>query len=316
MKLHYLANVQRLLENYDFQDKYKVMLDLEKTLSKMEHDGHIDQLTLLNTLGTPAQFVEDIVEKYNLSLISNVASSIPSNGLNTNIQQNPSSEPLIPNVNNQISQHQQQDNEAQRYEERQAQSHIQDRNPYNDNCQPQDKRFYNNKEPEKKREQNNGESIAAKTVKAPFKIFFLIITWIFFLLALFILTIGVIVSVIVLVLVDIQTALTLILGVLFFLITILLSINFIKNSVFSIIERKVNISKLSITLIFIIVFAILSKIMLLSVVDTVNLYIIDNLSDVMLMFSSHSIDTSNIDWEHMDLGQYLKLIGNSIKAAF
>lgn len=324
MKLHYLASVQKLLENYDFQDKYKVMLDLEETLSNIEDDGHIDHETLLNTVGTPAQFVENIINKYNLSVVSNAPSASQASGGDTNVQQHTASETMSSSASNQVPNQaceQQRQYEDQRYDERQAQSHDQDRNNYNYDRHQRDDRSYNSnnnntKEQEKNTKQKDSEGIATKTAKAPFKIFFSIITWIFFLLSLLVLSIGIVVSLIVLVLIDMQTSITLILGVLFFLIAILLVINFIKNIVFSIIERKANIAKLVTMFIFILVFAFLSKTMITSAINTVNLYISNNLYTVKMLFSSRSIDVSNIDWQHMDLGQYGRLIGNSIKSKF
>lgn len=317
MKLHYLANVQKLLEAYDFQDKYKVMLDLEKTLTEMEVDGQIDHETLLNSLGTPADFVEEIVNKYDLSLIANQANNSKMNqfsgqSVNPDVVANPSSYDGSNNYEHAQSANSYSNDYANRDGNREYLGNRQKSSDYERNSQSEASQQTSQKQQSATKQ---GESIAVKGAKAPFKVFFTIITIIFFILAFFIFAAAVVASVILLVWIDVQTAISLVLGVLFMLLAIIVSINLIKNIIYAIIERRLKMFKLISMFIFILLFAFLSKIMLSSTLETVNMHITSNLGTIQNLFYNRGIDVSNINWQDMSIGEYTKLFGDMIKSA-
>lgn len=308
MKLLYLANVQKLLEDYDFQDKYKVMLDLEETLSLIEFDGHIDQSTLLEIVGTPVQFVTGVIKKYNLTPTGGSAMNSSASTSTTNTQLQGASNPT-PMSTNQIPRQESPLNAKSSMDTTQNLSNS------NTNLQI-DGNGAKSKKQKVKKDKNKNKDRDNKTFKAPFKIIFSIITWLLSIIAAFVFSFAIIISVVFLVLVDTQTALIFLFGVLFFLIAILLALNFIKNIIYSIIDRKVKVVKLLMMLIVTIILIVLSTMMLRFAITTVNDYVAANLYTVQTMFTNRDVDISNIDWENMNIGGYVKLIGNGIKATF
>lgn len=304
MKLQYLASVQALLDNYEFQDKYKVMLDLEETLTNMEQNGMLDQTTVLTSLGTPAQFVEEIVSKYNLSIANNGHSNINRNSesLNqsyTNHQDNNYAQPAPKANAGHSSYNQDVVSNASSYQQSKPKHNYQAANGSSDN-----------------QKQPHNDGLAVQAAKAPVKVAFTVINVIFFVVSFLIFAITIVGAMIMLVLIDVQTSLTLVLGVVFLLICVYLLIRFVKSIIYSIIENRYNVLKLSLMLIFIILFGFLANIMLSSAIDAVNLYITNNLNSVQAALTSRSIDLNNIDLQNMDLSQYIELIGEGVKAYF
>lgn len=62
MKLQYLVQVEKLLEDYDYPDKYKIMLELEESLSRLEINGEINTNLLVTEFGTPSEYVSKIIK--------------------------------------------------------------------------------------------------------------------------------------------------------------------------------------------------------------------------------------------------------------
>lgn len=309
MKLFYLAQVQKLLEDYDFQDKYKVMLELEETLSGLESNGKIDQDQLLEELGTPAQFAAEIIDKYNLSIhipnldnVGNGKSVV--NQPNSNVNQS-----LTKDNQSTASQSTANDDDFNLHPD----SNLETNNQFKQST-TESKDEDDNHQVETKSKKQKKQNAVQKTAKAPFKIVFTIITIIFFLLAFLVMSATIVLAAGLLFFIDIQTAITLFLGVLFLLLTIILSINLIKTIIYCIIEQRMKTVRIILMIIFIIVFAFLSKFMLSSTMETIDMHITNNLSAFQNMFYDRNIDISNIDWQNMDLGEYARLFGDIIKS--
>lgn len=71
MKLQYLVQVEKLLEDYDYPDKYKTMLELEESLSRLEINGEINTNLLVTEFGTPAEYVSKIIKSKETQTNSN-----------------------------------------------------------------------------------------------------------------------------------------------------------------------------------------------------------------------------------------------------
>lgn len=325
MKLQYLAAVQKLLDNYDFQDKYKIMLELEETLTNLELDGNLDQTTVLRMLGTPGQFVEDVVTKYNLSVVTNATSSKPRPEVPSTPSARPSvTEPATFTSAQQVAR----DNQSQKSQDYQqtqndnyqyAQSNQQNNNQQNNTQQNNNQQSYNSNDQnnnKQKKNKSNNDGVLTKTAKAPFKVIFSVLLVVFFFLAFIIFSLTIVISIILFVTIDIQTALSLLLGILALLIAIYLLIKLLKNLIDSTIERRFSFFKLFTMILFIVIFGILGSFMLSSAIDTVNMYITSNLNAVQAALTERSVDISNIDWENMNFNEYVELISESFKSLF
>lgn len=319
MKLQYLTQVQKLLEDYDFQDKYKIMLELEESISKLEVGGKIDQNLLFSELGTPAEFVHGVIGTYDLSKINDpslkdLATTNTDDLMNTTQKITESSqsknedtieiEPLDDSSNNPITDNTDSNNNTINQTDDKVQASNDSKN---DSDQVQE-----NKEVNK---QTKSSSAKAKQ-KKPVKIIFGLIMAIFYFIGFIGLAFTIVASIGLLIFIDVQTALGLFLGILFLLLTIGLSISFIKNLIYSLIDREVKVFTLGIRFIFIIVFALLSKIMLSSSLETVGLYVSNNLYTIQNIFMGYNVDTSNINWDNLNFGEYVKLFGDIVKSVF
>lgn len=314
MKLQYLTQVQKLLEDYDFQDKYKIMLELEESISKLEVGGKIDQSLLFSELGTPAQFVHDVIGTYDLLKINDpslkdLATTNMDDLMNATQNITKSSqaensdtieiEPLDNNPNNATSNN---DENSQKKVKKQLSNESNNKS----------EQAY---EHQKASKQTSSSSKKSKQ-KKPVKIIFGLLMAIFYLIGFIGLAFTIVLAIGLLIFIDIQTALGLFLGILFLLLTIGLSISFVKNLIYSIIDREVKVFTLGIRIIFIIVFALLSKIMLSSSLETVGLYITNNLYTIQNIFIGYNVDISNINWDNLDFGEYVKLFGDIVKSVF
>ncbi len=324
MKLQYLTQVQTLLDEYDFQDKYKVMLELEEYLSKLEAMGSLSREQVLNTLGTPADFVADVIGTYDLSKLSpeQIAAATTVNS---------DTEDLLA-VNEKETEQSAEDGEE--FED------TLDINPANDTAETVDNDNHDNDRDENESttndskqnqattndsEQNQATNTASDktTTKAKknrgagykgVKLFFGILTAIFFFLAFLGLAFSLVVAIGLFFIIDMQTALSLFVGVLLMIIAIGLSISLIKNILLSIISRELKTVRIILSFLFIVLFAFLSKIMLNSTLDTISLYVTTNLGTVQNAFYSYNIDISNIDWNNLDLGESMKLVFDIVKS--
>lgn len=312
MKLQYLTQVQTLLDEYDFQDKYKVMLELEEYLSKLEEQGTLSRDQLLTTLGTPADFVADVIGTYDLSKLSpeqlEAAKDINLNTedlLETSDQATTDNEQLEDTLDINPAVEESNNTKLSNQNETDTQNTT------------------SSNEAESIQNQDRANSVDEKSSKAKkksgpgykgIKLFFGIITAIFFFLAFLGLAFTLVVAIGLFFIIDMQTALSLFIGILLLLITIGLSINLVKNILLSIVSRELKTVRIILSFLFIILFAFVSKIMLNSTLDTISLYVTNNLGTVQDVFYGYNIDVSNIDWYNLDLGESMKLVFDIVKS--
>lgn len=299
MKLQYLAQVTKLLEEYDFQDKYKILLELEEELTALEQSGELTREILFREYGTPAQFVSGLIGTFDLSKTSELNSAQHSisdtadllNVTSTGLEQEPTK---------QSNAHHDDD--------------IIDIEPLTNGSQSKQSVASNNEQNKSKSTKSKPDPEVTRKRKRPFKIIFGIILTLCFFIAFLVLVFTIIISVGLLVYIDVQTAISLFLGILFLLLTILFSINFLKRLIYCIIEQELKIFRLLITLFFIFVFAFLSKIMISSTMETVNMYLTENIYYIQSIFASYNVDTSNINWQNMNISEYTKLAVDTVKS--
>lgn len=65
MKYEYLKEVQNLLANYDFQEKYRKLIELEDKLSNLETDKITNYEQIVELIGSPRDYVEQILNDVN-----------------------------------------------------------------------------------------------------------------------------------------------------------------------------------------------------------------------------------------------------------
>ncbi len=323
MKLQYLTQVQTLLNEYDFQDKYKVMLELEEYLSKLEEQGTLSREQLLTTLGTPADFVADVVGTYDLSKLSaeemkaSATTSLDTDELLEESQvadteQKAEDDTLDINPvteqdnNNENDDDINSDNSSTTDTQNQESKNI-DENKVSESSNNAQSDNDSKKKKSKANKKSSGSSKAIKLI-------FGILTAIFFFIAFLGLAFTLVVSIGLFFVIDMQTAISLFVGILLLLIAIGLSIGLVKNILLSIAHRELKTVKIILSLLFIILFAFISKIMLTSTMETISMYVTNNLYAVQNVFYNYNIDVSNIDWANLDLGESMKLMFDVIKS--
>lgn len=319
MKLQYLAQVQTLLEEYDFQDKYKVLLELEESISRLEVGGKVDHNLLMSELGTPAQFVNGLIGTYDLSKITDpslIDSAIDNTAdlLDATKELNSANVQARMHANTSLDNDEQNTIDIEPLEDMTKTKNSSNQKSTDDN--DEDHVDYARDDHDSNSKSKSKSSSKSDSKKLPVKIIFGIIMAIFYFIAFLGLAFTIVLSIGLLVFIDVQTAISLFLGILFLLLTIGLSLSFIKTAIYSIIDLEMKTFKLGIRFIFIIVFAFLSKIMLSSSLETVGLYVTQNLSTIQNLFAGYNIDVTNIDWQNLDFGEYVKLFGNMIKSVF
>ncbi len=313
MKLQYLIQVQTLLDEYDFQDKYKVMLELEEYLSKLEEQGTLTRDQLLTTLGTPANFVADVIGTYDLSKLSpeqlEAAKDINMNTedlLETSAQTTANNAPLEDTLDINPTVEEFSNSEFSNQNETNTQDTTTSTNSIESN--------QNQNRTDLTAEQNSKVKKKSGSGYKGIKLFFGIVTAIFFFLAFLGLAFTLVIAIGLFFIIDMQTALSLFIGILLLLITIGLSINLVKNILLSIVSRELKTLRIVLSFLFIILFAFVSKIMLNSTLDTISLYVTNNLGTVQDVFYGYNIDISNIDWYNLDLGESMKLVFDIVKS--
>lgn len=319
MKLQYLAQVQTLLEEYDFQDKYKVLLELEESISRLEVGGKVDHNLLMSELGTPAQFVNGLIGTYDLSKITDpnlIDSAIDNTAdlLDATKELNSANVQARMHANTSLDNDEQNTIDIEPLEDMTKTKNSSNQKSTDDN--DEDHVDYARDDHDSNSKSKSKSSSKSDSKKLPVKIIFGIIMAIFYFIAFLGLAFTIVLSIGLLVFIDVQTAISLFLGILFLLLTIGLSLSFIKTAIYSIIDLEMKTFKLGIRFIFIIVFAFLSKIMLSSSLETVGLYVTQNLSTIQNLFAGYNVDVTNIDWQNLDFGEYVKLFGNMIKSVF
>lgn len=296
MKLQYLAQVQKLLEEYDFQDKYKIMLELEDEISRLERNGIEDGEALLAELGSPADFVSTIVGTFDLTKIQNHHQK------NDKIDD---IEELLSITKTDLDQQICKADLDNTININQLKTTNQSKN---NQIQPTDTQAEHASEQKMDIKKQNEQK------KKPVKILFSIILTLLFIFSFFTVAITLVIAIGLFFVIGIQPALSLFLGILFLLLTIVLIINLIKNIIYNLITHETKLFKLIISFIFILVFAYLSKIMISSSLGTIGLYITDNLNLIQPVLLSYNVDISNINWQSLSFGEYVKLFFNIIKS--
>ncbi|WOO88843.1 hypothetical protein R2F61_08170 [Mollicutes bacterium LVI A0078] len=300
MKLQYLAQVNKLLEDYDFQDKYKVLLELEEQISNLELNGQVNAQLLISEFGTPAEYVRELIGTYDLT------KDITATSQNTSITD---TDELMSATQTNLE-HAQIDstNKADDLEINSVDKNITDSSKSNDTSQN------NTDTPAQSNDQSYKAKSENKAAKMPVKIIFVIITILFYLFGFIILAVTIVAALGLLMFIDAQTAISLFLAILFMLISIALGISFIKNLIYSIIDKNMKTVRLIITFILIIVFAFISKIMLSSTLETVSIFATTHMDAVQNLFYQYNVDTSNVDWSNLSLGEVTTLFGDVIRA--
>lgn len=300
MKLQYLAQVNKLLEDYDFQDKYKVLLELEEQISNLELNGQVNAQLLISEFGTPSEYVRELIGTYDLT------KDVKATSQNTSITD---TDELMSATQTNLE-HGQIDSKN---EDDELEINSVDQN--NTNSSKSNDTSQNNTDiPAQRNDHSNKAKSENKTAKMTVKIIFVIITILFYLLGFIILAVAIVAALGLLMFIDAQTAISLFLGILFMLISIALSISFIKNLLYSIIDRNMKTVRLIIIFILIIVFAFISKIMLSSTLETVSIFATNHMDAVQNLFYQYNVDTSNVDWSNLSLGDVTSLFGDVIRA--
>lgn len=297
MKLQYLAQVQKLLNDYDFQDKYKALLELEAQITAMEQDGQVSREQLLIELGSPAEYVSNLIGTYDLSRISDFDQSNKA-AANTDDLLTATSTGLE-TINDYIK------NAQIKFEP------VEDNNLNKSAKNTTDFKSEPQVKSPAKNDSNNGKKSQKRN---PFKFLYTIILTLFLVLAFFGLLIAAIIAIGVFIFIDVQTAVSLILGVLLLLITVGLFLKLLKQILEKITTKEMKTIQIIITLILMIVFASLSKIMISSTLETVNLYFTNNLYTIQNILARYQVDYSNIDWANLDLSEFFKLLKDIFRA--
>ncbi len=302
MKLQYLAQVNKLLEDYDFQDKYKVLLELEEQISNLELNGQVNANLLISEFGTPAEYVRELIGTYDLTKDVNTTSK------NTSITD---TDELISATQTELTHGKLEDSNEDELEINSIEQNTENSSKSNST---------NNSSTTDNTQNNDGAAQATqsksenKAAKLPVKVIFIIITILFYLFGFIVLATTIVAALGLLMFIDAQTAISLFLGILAMLISIALSISFIKNLIYSIIDKNMKTVRLIITFILIIVFAFVSKIMLSSTMETVSIFATTHMDAVQNLFYQYNVDTSNVDWSNLSLGEVTTLFGDVIRA--
>lgn len=290
MKLKYLAMVQAILEDYDFQDKYKVMLDLEQDLTKLESSGNIDKEEVYSILGTPIEFTNKIISKYKLEKADKIDETFKSTTDTDELLK--ATQVNLDDVSSTVN------------------TETIDIAPIHNNSSTEHLKT------ESKHEQKIKEiDEANKNIhkKMPIKIIFGIIFFIYCVVAFLTLCLSIVSSVGIMLIIDVQTAISFFLGIFFLLGSIWITINLFKNILYDLIDGKFNFVKFTLKIIFIIILGLLSHVLLTSAFNSIQLFIDANINGIVNVLSSFNIDSSAINWQSFDLAEATKLIEPTIK---
>lgn len=291
MKLKYLSMVQAILEDYDFQDKYKVMLDLEQDLTKLESSGNIDKEEVYSILGTPIEFTNKIITKYDLRKAKHIDDAFKPTS-NTDELLTATQTSLEEKMSNSVN------------------TQTIDIAPIHNNTSTE----HLNIESEHERKLKEiEESSKNNSKKMPIKIIFGILFFIYCITAFLTLCVSIIAAVGIMLVVDVQTAISFFLGVFFLLGSIWIAINLFKNILYDLIDSKFNFVKFTLKVIFIVILGLLSHVLLTSAFNNIQIFIDANLTGITNVLSSFNIDSSLVNWQDFDLAEATKLIEPTIR---
>lgn len=292
MKLKYLAMVQAILEDYDFQDKYKVMLDLEEDLTKLESSGNIDKDEVYSILGTPIEFTNKIITKYDLKKAKQIDETFKST-YNTDELLTATQTSLEEEMSSTVD------------------TETIDIAPIHNNTSTEHLKTESEHERKLKEIDEANKNIHKKM---PVKVIFGIIFFIYCIVAFLALCAAIISAVGILLIVDVQTAISFFLGIFFLLGSVWISINLLKNILYDMIDGKFNFIKFLLKLIFIVILGLLSHVLLTSAFNSIQIYIDTNQTGIVNILSSFGIDSSLVNWQDFDLSEATKLIQPTIRS--
>lgn len=287
MKLTYLTQVQENLSNYEFQEKYKILLDLETYISRLEKQADISQEMLYAKLGTPQQFSNRVIQKYNL--VENYHPDTETQSLDTDSLLSVTQMDLDKQI-------------AKAKEEDTIDIHP-IANADGDSSQSSDDSG----------EKKTSAEIMKSVVSTPVKVFFTILSILVKVATIVILALSIIAASGVFFFVDVQTAITFEIGIVLFVVALNVLYNFIRTLTFNIIKGEFQTGKLVIMLVVIIISAIASSILVTSAVETVNTSVLANIDKFITTIDNFGINTEEIDWENLDLGEYSEIIIDGLK---
>ncbi|WOO87112.1 hypothetical protein RZE82_08340 [Mollicutes bacterium LVI A0039] len=283
MKLHYLKEVQVMLDNYDFQDKYKILLDLENFITKYEKQAINDPNIIITKLGTPDQFVARVVKKYNLEPLTDTPNPTTTN---------PDTEDLLSAVSpDQVNQEH-------------TESITLDMEPINSEHD-------HNLEPE----QTNSVHLQSRPLKQPFNnpakqpfiVLFKIISVLFAIFSLVVVSLAIVIAVAMLLVIDIQVAISFFLGILLAITAGHLTISSIKNFVLGVLDNDLKVKTIMLKVIVVMICVLISGSLVSSSIDKVTIYVTGNIELVQDVLNSLNVDFSDVDWQNLDLNEYMKL---------
>ncbi len=307
MKYQYLKQVEYLLNEYEFEDKYKVMLDLEQLISDYETNGNITKEELFALCGSPADYVYNLVTKRGLT---REVSSFES----ANKQVTEADLDIIP-----VS--------VDKSEDAQVTKPVQEKEEINEPQTPETKTIDKTKDKSEeatqiqelsKKEKKQQKKAAQKSKKksSGSKIIFTLIFALFGFLAFLVLGFSLFVCILVLVFIDAQTAITLLLGVIILIISIILYINSFKAVIDSLLERQFKLATILVTFILGFIFFNISTTLITSSLETISQTIAANLYNIQSQLVQNNVNINNIDWNNLDFNEYLKLTKEVVVAQF